>query len=110
MAQQEFEVDDREWAPPAGSEERQLWEMIALSHEAETFLDGRLARYMIDSAEMKVQAAKDQLATVSPDDKETIVKLQRLIKTFAHFKQSLRDIVTAGEAAYLEYQQAQADN
>ena len=87
------------------SHDHQMMEAIAIGVEAKEFLNSNLAKYISNSAELRVVKAKDQLAVVNPADTEKIEELQRIIKIYDHFEQSLRELVVAGDSAYQLYLQ-----
>ena len=75
----------------------------ALGEEARLFLTSKLAQYIINAAEMRVDTAQKNLATVDPTSVKEIIKLQGIIKQFDHYQQCLEQLVASGDSAYQLY-------
>lgn len=99
----EHAVDPEDYAPPEGSEERELFDIVHLGVEAKNFMESELAGYICRIAEEKTINAQNELSIVNPDDRKEIIRLQSVIAKFAHFTESLHDMVTAGDTAYQLY-------
>ena len=78
-------------------------EVIARGVEAQKFLNSKVAEFITDIAEAKVQAAMDKLTNVNPNDTEQIIELQGVIKQFRHYERCLGELVAAGQTAYELY-------
>lgn len=83
--------------------EEQRKELIALGQEAEGFRNTPLGQFMAGRAELEVQQAKDNLATVDPLNTGEIQRLQNIIHRHSDFWQWIKDVVDSGTVAYDEY-------
>lgn len=97
-------VNPEDYAPPEGSYEKDLYDAIHLGVAAQKFLESDLATHICETAEAKVILAQNKLSVVNPSDTKEIIRLQTEITKFAHFVESLRDLVAAGDSAYQQYQ------
>jgi hypothetical protein len=78
-------------------------EIIALGHEADTFMTSRLGAYVMARADMEIEAALDKLSTIDPTDVEGIRRNQNVVKVYMSFKQWISDAGLAGDVAYSDY-------
>ena len=85
------------------SSDHDLRESIALGEEAKLFLGSKLAQFIINVAEVRVEMAQDELSNVSPTDTSKIIELQGIIKQFDHYQEYLERLVAAGDSAYQLY-------
>jgi len=90
--------------------DQRIREDISFGVEAKKFLTSHLAQYITDSAEDKVLAAQNALATVDPTNVKEIVKQQAIIARYDHFFGCLQEIVAAGETAYQVYLEDHHEN
>jgi TPP-dependent trihydroxycyclohexane-1,2-dione (THcHDO) dehydratase len=88
-------------------EERDI--RIALGFEAEEFLRSRLGIYIQERAEMEIDAIKDELVEVDPDNQRKIKELQNRIKRYQNFDGWLKEVIESGNASYEEYQMESED-
>ena len=89
--------------------DRETREMVAFGVEAKNFLTSDLARYITDSAEEEVLAAKNALCVIDPEDVKGIRKQQNIIARYKSFDKWLSEIVAAGQTAYQVYLDQQLD-
>jgi len=78
-------------------------EIIALGLEAEQFRSSNLGKYLLGCAERDATKAMSALATIDPDNKTEIMKLQSNIARLHDFNNWLDEVITGGNMAYQEY-------
>jgi hypothetical protein len=80
-------------------DEQILFAEVALSIEAEQFLNTDLGRYLIARSEEDIEDAKDKLATVPYWRKRKIIKLQNEIAVASKALQWMAEVLTQGQNA-----------
>jgi len=67
--------------------------------DAENFLNSDLGRYLIECADMEIQSAKDELATIPYWRKRKIIALQNKIQIAASVPNWLKEVISNGRNA-----------
>ena len=70
-----------------------------IGESARQFLDSELGKCLLGMAQQDAEDAKSKLATVDPEDKVGIVKLQRDIAHCNRFASYLAELVSRGDEA-----------
>lgn len=78
-------------------------EIIALGVEARQFLDSKLFSYIIETAEIKKEAAMRELCYANAECALEIREYQNIIQKYEDFENWLVELVQAGDTAYEQY-------
>ena len=82
---------------------------IAFGLDVEQFMGTPLGQYLRRRANDDIEAARDALVTVDPEDVKAVRKLQNDAMAAARFLVWLGDAVTAGENAQAAFKETPAD-
>lgn len=76
-----------------------------LGDEARKFMESDVGKFLIGVADQERRKAEEELGETSPENKEAIIKLQRVIWNAKHFRGWIEELIHNGNQALIIYKQ-----